>query len=543
MRASRFCGPLLLAAIAACASAQTSPSAAPDLLLVGGKVFTSDNTRPWAEALAIRGDRIVAVGSSAEVRALASPSSRVIDVGGRVVVPGFNDAHDHISGAAPGTFIASGAPMVDPTAAQLLDSIRAVVARVPPGSWIRSDLWVAALKDTLLRRPALDQVAPAHPVMLVMPTGHGVILNSVAMRALGISETEPDPLGGWYERDDRGRITGRLDEYAGWRAIRAQRITQPESTLVTSLRRYGEREARLGITSTQIMAHNMDAGVAIRTLTAAALPLRIRIFRFSIPTASSLGLDQWSAAPTRPSPLLTVGGVKWILDGTPIEQNAPARRAYAGRPGWHGRLNFPLDSMRVILAQSLRSSEPLALHVAGDSTAILVLGLMESLAPDSAWRRRRVRIEHGGASVHPDMWPRASSKGIVIVNNLPLLPPPAVSRSLPKVPLAGAFSKDMVMAFGSDGEPRSPFVGMRYALAFPYDPQVPRELLVLAYTLGSAYAEFEESRKGSIAPGKLADVAVLSQDIFIVPIDELPKTESVLTLVGGRIVWDAKVVR
>ena len=543
MRASRFCGPLLLAALAACASARTRSSAAPDLLLVGGKVFTSDTTRPWAEALAMRGDRIVAVGSSAEVRALASPSSRVIDVGGRVVVPGFNDAHDHISGGSPGTFISSGAPMVDPAPAQLLDSIRAVVARVSAGSWIRSDLWVTALNDTLFRRAALDRVAPANPVMLVMPTGHGVILNSAAMRSLGISETEPDPLGGWYERDDRGRITGRLDEYAGWRAIRAQRMSQPESTAVAALRRYGEREARLGITSAQNMANSMDAGMAVRTLTAAALPLRIRVLRFSIPTASSLGVDQWSPAPTQPSSRLTVGGVKWILDGSPIEENAFTRRPYPGRGGKRGRLNFTLDSMRAILAHGLRSSEPLALHVVGDSTAILVLGLMESLAPDSIWRRRRVRFEHGGASVLPDMWPRAAGKGIVIVNNLPLLPPPSVSRNLPKLPLAGVFSKEMVMALGSDGEPRSPFVGMWYALAFPYEPQVPRELLVLAYTLGSAYAEFEEGRKGSIEPGKLADVVVLSQDIFTVPIDELPKTESVLTLVGGRIVWDAKVVR
>jgi len=237
-----------------------------------------------------------------------------------------------------------------------------------------------------------------------------------------------------------------------------------------------------------------------------------------------------------------VGGRKWILDGTPIEGLAMTRRPYAGRPAWYGRLDFPVDSVRAMLADALRTHEPFALHILGDSTAQVVLGLMESLAPDSVWRARRVRFEHGGG-LTPDQFGRAKAKGIVSVINPQRAPPPPVSRFLPTVPLAAVVPPGMVTALGSDGEPRSPFVGLYYALSFPTEPRVPREALVRGYTAGSAYAEFEERDKGLLAPGMLADLAVLSQDIFTVPLEDLPKTESVLTLVGGRIVWDAEVLR
>jgi predicted amidohydrolase YtcJ len=286
----------------------------------------------------------------------------------------------------------------------------------------------------------------------------------------------------------------------------------------------------------------MDAATTVRVLRAAQLPLRMRILKYSIPGATSLRADEWAAIPEHPASRLRVTGRKWILDGTPVEGNALMRRAYEGRAGWHGRLDFPIDTVRAMLAEALRTREQVVLHISGDSTAALVLGLMESLAPDSVWRPLRVRFEHQGA-LTPDMWPRAAAKGIVNVGNLQLLPPPEISRTMPKVPLAAVVPQGIVIGLGSDGEPRSPFVGMYYALSFPLEPQLSREMLVRWYTAGSAYAEFAEGDKGTLAPGKLADLAVLSQDIFTVPVDELPKTESVLTMIGGRIEYDAGVLR
>jgi predicted amidohydrolase YtcJ len=515
---------------------------APDVLLVNAKVFTSDSVHPWAEAVAIRGDRIVAVGTTKAMRALAGSRSRAIDLGGRVVVPGFNDAHDHVSGGSPGTVVFDSTPTAERSVEHILDSLRAAGGRAPAGTWIRADLWPAALNDTSLRRAALDRVSPIHPVLLEMETGHGFVVNTAALRALGIRDSEPDPLGGWYERDAAGRLTGRLDEYAGWSAVRKFRALQPEGTIVANLQKFARRELRLGITSVQNMASAMDPARTVRLLGHAKLPLRVRILKFSIPSATNLNAGEWDGVPAHPAPRVVVSGRKWILDGSPIEGLAMTRRPYPGRPTWHGRLDFPVDSVRAMLAAALRTAEPFALHILGDSTAQVVLGLMESLASDSVWRARRVRFEHGGG-LTPDQFGRAKAKGVVSVLNPQRVPPPPVSRSLPTVPLAAVVPPGLVIALGSDGEPRSPFVGMYYALSFPTEPRVPREAIVRWYTAGSAYAEFEERDKGLIAPGMLADLAVLSQDIFAVPLEDLPKTESVLTLVGGSIVWDAEVVR
>jgi predicted amidohydrolase YtcJ len=236
-----------------------------------------------------------------------------------------------------------------------------------------------------------------------------------------------------------------------------------------------------------------------------------------------------------------VSGRKWILDGTPVEQLQFMRRAYPGRGDYHGRLDFPVDSIRSMLADALRTDEIMALHISGDSTAALVLSLMESLAPDSVWRAHRLRFEHLGA-LTPDLWPRASAKGIVNVGNLQLLPPPAVSKNLPPIPLAGIVPVGLQMGLGSDGEPRSPFVGLYYAVGFPTQPKLSREWLVRLNTSGSAYAERQERDKGTLMPGMLADLAVLSQDIFTVPLEALPRTESVLTMIGGRIEYDAGAI-
>ena len=522
---------------------------APDLALVGGKVFTSDTTRPWAEAVAIRGERIVAVGTTADVRRLAGSRTRVIDVGGRVIVPGFNDAHDHILAGSPGTNVSMGGPQLDAAGDEVLDSVRAVTARVPRGTWIRVEIWAKAFDDTTLRRPALDRAAPAHPVAIYTGWGHGMIVNTAAMRALGIRDTEPDPLGGWYERETQGRLTGRLYEYAGWNARRRHRALVPESTMVENLRRFAQRELQLGITTVHDMGLNYAPATQVRVLRAAQLPIRMHVYKHSIPSASSLNIAEWDGVPERPAPLVVVSGRKWILDGAPpgLDGLMFTRGPQPGRPGWHGRFDFPIDSVRRMLADAVQRREQLAFHVLGDSAVAIIVRLMETVAPDSVWRPLRLRFEHGGIVGTPDLWARAAAKGMMIVGNLQLIPD---ARVLPKAfldSLAGGFRPEVVSRFplglGSDGLGRSPFAGMANALRFPFEPRPSREYLVRAYTWGSAYAELAETQKGSLAPGMLADIAVLSQDIFTVPVEALPRTESVLTLVGGRVAWNAGVVR
>jgi predicted amidohydrolase YtcJ len=250
-------------------------------------------------------------------------------------------------------------------------------------------------------------------------------------------------------------------------------------------------------------------------------------------------------ADTALTPLMHVSGVKWILDGTPIERLALMRRPYADRPGWHGRMNFPLDTLRAILRDALeRDAQPM-LHAVGDSTIALLFAAMRAEAPDSAWRRLRPRLEHADG-LGRDQLADARALGIVVVQNPSHLAIPEVmtarwgAERLRSVDLLRTLVDSGVpLAIGSDG-PRAPGVNLMFATLHPNVPgeALTREQAVAAYTRGSAYAAFAERERGTLAPAMLADLVVLSHDVFTVAPDALPATTSVLTMVGGRVVHD-----
>ena len=513
---------------AVAAGAQSSRRPVADLILVDGKVFTADSTHPWAEAVAIRGERVVAVGTTASVRQLAGPRTREMALGGRVVIPGINDAHDHVGDVPlPGEFRTSAAPTPDPTFAQVLDSVAAMAARTPVGTWIKTTTGLTILNDTAARRAALDRVARGHPVLLWSWWGHGYVLNTAALRALHIADTAPDPLGGWYERDAAGRLTGRLDEYAAWGAMRRVYSMQPERDIVSGLRAFADSSLRMGVTTAQDMAGYFDPPLTMRLLRTAKLPIRVRVIRWSIPNAHGRNEAEWNiASGQQRGSRVYLSGRKWVLDATPIDQFALMRHAYAGRPGWFGRLDFPMDTVRAILSAALApGAQQLHLHIVGDSTTELVLSAMEAIAPPSAWRAKRVRFEHGDGVTGTQV-PRARALGIVI------------AQPRPGRPLRTWLAAGLPLAYGSDNL-RNPFYNMMAAVngrGSEHDEEITREQAVTMYTRGSAYAEFTERVKGTIAPGMLADIAVLSQDIFTVPTQALPGTTSVVTIVGGRIV-------
>jgi predicted amidohydrolase YtcJ len=532
-----------------------------ELVLLGGKVFTADSLRPWAEAVAIRGNRVVAVGSSAEIGRFAVDSTRRIQLGGRTVIPGFNDAHAHLGAPLPGVgFRTSDDPVPDPSLSLVLDSLSALVARVPAGTWLRTSVDATILDDPRARRAALDSVAPRHPVWLGANTGHGMIVNSAGLRALGIPDDPPDPIGGFYEREGapypgrgRGPITGLLHEYAGSNASQRLRSAQPDSILVADMRRYGERALRLGVTSVQNMTMQYDAATTLRVQRLARLPIRVRVV--PMPATSSTGrlTSEWRAAiakesgqPGGPGPKISVSGTKWILDGTGIERLALLESRYLDRPGWRGTLNFSPDTLRAILRESLAAGEQPVLHAIGDSTISVVLNIMESLAPDSEWRLLRPRLEHA-EWLTPELRDRARSKGIIVVENpLHFTDPPELvrarfgaERGRGYQPFASLLAARIPLAIGSDG-PVNPFVNLHFAVTHPANPReaITLEQAVIAYTRTAAYAEHEEHEKGTIAPGMLADLVVLSHDIFTIPPERFAEVASVLTIVGGEILFD-----
>jgi predicted amidohydrolase YtcJ len=501
-----------------------------DLILYGGKIFTADHANTWAEAISIHGERILSVGSNEAVLASAGPSTSLINLGGRVAIPGINDTHTHLTWPRPvGPAVSADPDWVQgPAPHPLLDSLAALARRTPPGTWLRGEMGMRIRSDPGLRRAALDRVAPDHPVILVASYGNGSMVNTRALRMLGIAETAPDPTGGWYEREPGSRIvTGLLDGSAQYAAWDAYYSSAPEA-LVKNLRAVAGEAAMVGVTTLQNMSSVLSPGTAERAFAEANLPVRVRVIQMPSPGTHA---DWHSLTNRRLAPLTYVSGVKYIVEGTPIEQFALMRRPYEGRPDWHGQLYYTADTMRTYLQEALRKGDQPMLHVVGDSAAVLMLRLMEDLAPDSVWRARRPRFEHGGA-VSADLVPTALRLGVIISQ------PRTNADQIRMWHRAG-----LTVAYGSDADPGNPFETLR-DWTTPVDAAgaFSREDAIRMFTRNSAYAEFTEREKGTLAPGMLADLAVLSQDIFTVPAEALADTRSVLTLVGGKVVYDAGAI-
>jgi len=540
----RFRSLMLLAGIvssAATATAQPARAGA-DLILVGGKIFTADSAHPWATAIAIRGSRIMAVGTDAEIEALRTARTRRVALAGKVVVPGFNDAHAHLGGDMNAArFATSEDPTADPSLAVVLDSIAAIARRTPAGTWITSSVAETVLGDPAARRAAFDRVAPRHNVYLAGWSGHGAVLNSSALRSAQI-DTLHDPVGGWFERDASGVLTGRIDEYVHFALVQKLTIANGIPATVAAFAAHDGESAAFGITSVQDMTTGFTPAMLAAVSRAGVLRIRHRVIPFEM-TRVGRRLTAWNAV-RRVDARTQVSGAKWVLDGTPVERLALMRAPYADRAGWYGRGNFSLDSITVLLRDALRRKQQPILHAVGDSTIALVFTALRIVAPDSVWRTIRPRLEHGD-QLMADQYADARQLGIVVVQNPTHLALPiftarwGADRASRSETLRGIVDAGIPLAIGSDG-PANPGLNIMLASLNPANPAhaLTREQAVIAYTLTGAYAEHAEREKGSLVAGKLADLVVLSQDIFIVPPPAMPGTTSLLTIIGGRITRD-----
>ena len=533
-----------IALVATCTPTFVQPPA-PTLAIVNGKVFTGVSAAPWAEALTIVGDRIGVVGTTASVRQLADASTRVIDARGRVVIPGINDAHMHIGELPPGVVL-EGPPAVeeDPSLDEILRRVKAAVAKAPVGEWIYGQFGGRVLDDYRATRFTLDAVAAGHPVMLMAWTGHGTLFNTAALRRLQVRDDEPDPPGGFFVRMPGTRmVAGVAHEYAEY--ILRQRLSMmpDEKAQEKAFHDLAAEAVGLGITSVQLMATNRPVAQLARTAVVADLPIRVRVIDFPM-----TGLTSWrqpASASVRGSTRVTVSGTKWIIDGTPIERLMLLREPYSDKPATRGRRNFELADISSFLKRALDGREQPMFHAVGDQAIDDVLAALESSGGE-AWQRLRPRIEHGDM-LEPAHFERAKRLGVTLVQNpshfmLPALMAPRLGpRTARLATMKDIIAADVPVALGSDG-PINPYLNVMFASINANNPAqaMTREQAVSAYTLGSARAELMETQKGTLSPGMLADLAILSQDIFTAPPDALPGTVSVLTLVGGRVVHEQK---
>lgn len=500
---------------------------APDLVIYRAKVFTGIAGKPFAEAIGIRGDRVVVVGTNEAVLRTAAASTRKIDASGRVVIPGFNDAHVHVNPQPPSDSVQLNGQ--DPSWEEVRSALAAAIGKSAAGPPLGASIGARVLEDRSANRDGLDAISATRPIRLSAWTGHGYILNSAALKLYGIGESRPDPPGGWYGRDSDKRLDGRLYEYAGFRLV----LPVDGNRQAQAWEGLARRAADLGITSIQNMTFEADRDRAF--FAQHPQPIRVR----TIPM-----LTDWSDAAKLPSE--PHEPMKLIVDGTPVERFAAMLQPYSDDPHTKGRMNLSEGELCNAIRSATANQRQVMLHVVGDRAVVAALTCMEKQSAID-WPGQRVRFEHGDM-VTRDLFARVKKLGVIVVQN-----PTHFSigdiinarwgadRTATSQNAKSLIGAGITFALGSDG-PMNPFVNIMFACMHPMRPSeaLTREQAVEAYTRTAAFAEFVENQKGTLEPGKLADIAMLSQDIFTVPLSELPKTQSVLTLVGGNLIHEAK---
>ena len=511
------------------AAAQT-PAVVPDLVLRNGHIFTGDKANPWVEAISIRGERIVLAGSDAAVTATAGAQTKVIDLQGRMAMPGINDSHDHVGGAGFGVQLhfppghGPHGPGPEPSVAELADAVKAAALTAPQGGWIEGEVGEAIIRHPRETRQALDEAAGDHPVIVSSWWGHGAILNSRGLAKLKLTDAVQDPEGGHFDRDAAGHLTGLLEEEAANEVKRGLADDVGVEPSVKAFHGYAQRRLAQGVTTVQVMATNQRLSYLEKTFAQPDDPLRIRIMRFPMALEDARVGEKLATGEEVLNPKVRVAGVKYVLDGTPIEELAYQTKDYADKPGWRGRPDYSVAFIDRQLKVALNGKDQLMMHVVGDAMTDEVMDEMEKLAPAESWRPLRVRFEHGDGFTTPERMARARKLGIVIAQPRPGRPWKALEAA--GIPLA----------YGSDGG-MGPWL-MFSVMTDPKNPQaISADDALAILTSGSAFAEFQETKKGRLAPGMLADVAVLSQDVTKQPQAPLPATHSVLTIIGGSVAF------
>ena len=517
------------------------------MILHNGVIFTADLTNPYVEALAIKDGKIVSSGLLSEVEKMAGPETARIDLKGNLVIPGINDAHFHLSPVPEGNHL--NLTPQEPTWEEVIERTKEAVKKGGPGTWIFGSIGEKVLLNPQADRSFLDSISPENPMLLTAYFGHGYIMNSKAMANLEIAETESDPLGGYYDRvDGTSKLNGRFYEYADWRVARKLGQRVAEEVVIKQYQEFGKMALGLGITSIQNLS-TVPVGEFISAWSKSGVPIRMRAIRFPMTTKETRLSDEDREIPERPFSELPirVSGTKWILDGTPIERGAAVRSSYQDSPGNFGRLNFEESEIEAMVRESLEWKDQLLFHSTGDKTSEIIFKAMRKVGPAVNWPEKRLRIEHGDRILE-DLIPSAKEFGVVVVQNpthLSLVET-LITRhgsSSNFLPLKTLLDNGIPLALGSDG-PINPYLNIMLAAIHPINPSeaISLEQAVRAYTFGSAFAEFEEKEKGTLTVGKFADLAVLSQNIFKIPMEALPGITSILTMINGKVVYDSKVL-
>jgi predicted amidohydrolase YtcJ len=532
---------------------------AADLIVTNARVHTVDPARPEAEAVAIIGERIVAVGGRAEIDAWRGPRTKVIDAAGRRLLPGFDDAHVHfISG---GTQLDSVNLKEALSRQEFVKRIGARVAATPKGEWVLGGDWDETLwtPQHLPDKSVIDPVSPDTPVFVSRYDGHMALANSVALKLAGVTRETGDPAGGVIVRDVEGRPNGLFKDAA--MDLVEKVIPQPtHERRMRAAKRALEHAASLGVTSVQDMNPEF-ADIAVYSELQERGELTTRIYAAPLITQWQ-DLVKIGIRRSFGSPYLRIGALKGYADGSLGSRTAYFFEPFLDAPGVRGILSDemqPLEPMRERMIKSDAAGLQLCIHAIGDRGISMTLDLFADVVKANGERDRRLRIEHA-QHMAPKDFDRFKSLGVIAS----MQPYHAIDdgrwaeerigpeRTKTTYAFRTFLDRGVRLAFGTDWDvaPLDPMQSI-YAAATraTLDGKhpggwVPEQKLsvaeaVEAYTLGSAYAEFQEAEKGSLSPGKLADMVILSDDILSIDPKAIRDVKVTTTIVGGRVVWQA----
>jgi predicted amidohydrolase YtcJ len=544
--------PSVFAALAIAVVATNAAAAPPpaDRVFVGGRVWTGDPGRPRAEALAVRGDRLSAVGSDAEVRALIGPATEVVELAGAFVAPGFNDAHIH--------FLVVPTVELDQVwdVAEIQRRIRAYAEANPQAPWVTGRGWFyGAFPGGMPHKDLLDAAVPDRPAFMTGYDGHTGWANSKALAAAGITRDTPDPQDGVIARDAKGEPTGVLKEAA--MGLVRRLIPRPsEDELYRALKLRLDQAASYGITSIQ-NASAIELPVYERVMAEGGLKVRVTSALPLVENPTPEQLARYEELRRRHrGPLLRYGILKGMLDGVVESKTAAMFDEYA-TGGGHGHLNWSDEELKATVASWDARGWQVELHAIGDRAIDQALSAFEHAARVNGPRDRRHRVEHVEAPRAADI-ARFARAGVIASTQALFANPDkntlevyAANLGPDRASRAMAFrlfdEAGVRQPFGSDWPvfPMEVRLGLYAAVTRTtpegqppggWQPQltVSAEAALRHFTADGAFASFEEDVKGTLTPGKLADFVVLSDDLTQPPARRILDARVLRTVMGGR---------
>jgi predicted amidohydrolase YtcJ len=567
---------VLLAALAACSAEPEANHPVADLVLTNGNVVTVDPALPSAEAVAMTGDRITAVGSSDEIAAFIGDATEVIDLGGQTAIPGLIEGHGHYTSFGGSLLILDF--RYAKSWAEIVSMVEGKVPETPDGEWIigrgwHQDKWEVredVLVEGLPVHDSLSAVTPDNPVMLIHTSGHGVFVNQKAMSLVELGDDTEPPEGGEIVRDANGRATGMMREsaqdvfrqaYSGHQGRRPAGVAEEEMRRM--IRLAGEESLRHGITSFQDAGTTFAEVDLIKKMAGEGnLPVRLWM-AFEEQAADMEGrLDDYRMVGYADD-FLTVRAIgEKVLDGALGTHGGWLLEPYADLPRSSGLNVVPIEEIEASARLAMAHDYQLAIQGIGDRAYRELLNIYEAeFAKHPEKTDLRWRIEHAQV-IHPDDVQRTVELGVIpavqgifacsdgpwvvdrlgpertrergyIFNTLAeagLVPTNGTDPPVDEIDPIASFhcSVTRILPDGSTFQPQEVYS---------------RERALYSYTMGNAIAAFEEDIKGSITPGKLADITVLSQDLTTIPDDEIMNTEIVMTILGGKIRYrDGEIV-